>query len=100
MKLINAKLLSTAVIPLAAAAGLAIGGGIMTAAPSHARVVSQDVAAELPQAKARADGLRLASCSPCKAKSPCAPCGAKSPCAPCGAKSPCGATNPCGAKKK
>ena len=49
VKLINAKLLSTAVIPLAAAAGLAIGGGIMTAAPSHARGVSQDVAAELPR---------------------------------------------------
>ena len=91
MKLIKPRLLSASVIPMAAAAGLAIGGGVVTATPSHAKGVAQDLSAEMPAAKARAGGLQLAACSPCKAKNPC------NPCAP---KNPCSAKNPCGAKSK
>jgi len=109
VKTSKTKLLSTTVLPMVAAAGIAVSAGVGMAAPAQAKGVGQDVAAELPAAKARFGGVQLAACNPCKAKSPCNPCAAKNPCAaqnpcnPCAAKNPCAAQNPCNpcaAKKK
>ena len=105
------KLLSTTVLPMVAAAGIAVGAGLGIATPAQAKGIGQDIAAELPAAKARVGGMQLAACSPCKAKNPCNPCGAnpcaaKNPCNPCAAKNPCNPCaaknpcNPCAAKKK
>ena len=93
MRLIKTKLISGSVMSAVAVAGLAIGSGVVASTPSHAKGVDQNTSVALPAAKARASGVQLAACSPCKAKA-CNPC---NPCKPCAAKNPC---NPCGAKKK
>jgi hypothetical protein len=94
VKTSKTKLLSTTVLPMVAAAGIVVGTGMGMAAPAQAKGIGQDVAAELPAAKARVGGVQLAACNPCAAKNPCNPCAAKNPCA---ANNPC---NPCAAKKK
>jgi hypothetical protein len=89
------KLLSTTVLPMVAAAAVAVGSGLAMTAPAQANSFGQGIAAELPAAKARVGGVQLAACNPCAAKAPCNPCAAKNPCNPCAAKNPC---NPCAAK--
>ena len=93
------KLLSSTVMQVVAAAGLATGGAILLADISFAGLRSerQLVNPAAVSKSAGADGaIKLAACNPCKAKKGCNPCAAKKGCNPCAAKKGC---NPCAAKK-
>lgn len=98
-------LIKSTVLPMVAAAGVAVGSGMATTASAEAGCSYGTQSAQLPAAKAHDGNIILAmshgkkpcgasACSPCAAK-PCSPCAAK-PCSPCAA-NPC---NPCAAKKK
>jgi len=93
------KLLSTAVVPALAVAGLAVGSSEVSAAPGYGKSEAgcgySTRSAELPAAKSRDGYIQLAACNPCN------PCAAKAcnPCNPCAAKNPCNPCNPCAAKK-
>ncbi len=95
MKSLKLKLLSTTTIPVLVGAGIAIGGTFMLGGQGYALNLQASHAKQLPIAKSRPGGVRLAACNPCAAKNPCNPCAAKNPCNPCAAKNPC---NPCAAK--
>ena len=101
-------LIKSGVLPVVAAAGLAMGTGLATATPAEAGCSYGTQSVELPTAQSHGGEIQLAAhhekkaCGPCAAKAcgpsnPCNPCAAKNPCNPCAAKSPC---NPCGAKSK
>lgn len=109
---LKARMLSSTVIPVAVALGVAgavAGGSIMISAaqanPCAAkRAVNPCAAKSLCAAKCavkRAVNPCAAkkACNPCAAKNPCNPCAAKKACNPCAAQNPCnpcGACNPCG----
>lgn len=117
MKTSKIKLLSTAVVPALAVAGLAVGSSEVSAAPGYGKSEAgcgySTRSAELPAAKSRDGYIQLAACNPCAAKkacnpcnpcaakacNPCNPCAAKGACNPCAAKNPCNPCNPCAAKK-
>ena len=100
MKATKIKLLSTAVVPALAAAGIALGAAPVEASTGSSGCNYEKAAtAGLPAAKAREGYIQLAACGPCAAKNPCNPCAGKTPCNPCAAKwkpcNPCAAKNPC-----
>ncbi len=84
---LKGKMLSSTVIPVAVALGVAgaVAGGSFVISAAQAN----------PCAAKRA-------CNPCAAKRACSPCAAKRACNPCAAKNPCkarAACNPCAAKR-
>ena len=95
MKSLKSKLLSTTAVPFLVGAGIAVGGTFVLGGQGHALNLPAPHEKQLPIAKSRPGGVRLAACNPCAAKNPCNPCAAKNPCNPCAAKNPC---NPCAAK--
>ncbi len=102
-------LIKSTVLPMIAAAGVAVGSGLVLPTSANAATGCNygSQTAELPAAKARDGGIILAA--GCGAAKPCAagacapknPCAAKAcaPCNPCAAKNPCSPCNPCAAKK-
>ncbi len=90
----RAKMLTSTVIPLAVAAGVA---GVVAAGSVviHAANANPSASNKMSNpAAVRRSGVQLAACNPCKAKRGCNPCAAKG-CNPCAAKRGC---NPCAAK--
>ena len=114
----TSPLIKSAVVPMVAAAGVAVGSGLALSTSAEAADCSYGLqTAELPAAKSTDGRIQLAMshkekacnpcnpcgatkagnpCNPCAATNPCNPCAAKNPCNPCAAKNPC---NPCAGKK-
>lgn len=85
-------LTTAAALPLAF--GLATAPAIAAVPADSGPGVTQG-AGENPAPQPR---LRVASCSPCAAKTecnPCNPCATEAACNPCAAENPCAAANPC-----